>query len=48
LKADVAKQFFEGVVRQAAAHGLMSREHFTVDGTLIEAWASVQSFKRRN
>lgn len=47
LKADVAKQFFEGVVRQAAAHGLMSREHFTVDGTLIEAWASVKSFKRR-
>src|SRR6185436_20851544 len=32
LEADVAKQFFEGVVRQAAAHGLMSREHFTVDG----------------
>jgi transposase len=47
LQADVAKQFFEGVVRQAAAHGLMSREHFTVDGTLIEAWASVKSFKRR-
>lgn len=48
LQADVAKQFFEGVVRQAAAHGLMSREHFTVDGTLIEAWASVKSFKRRD
>ena len=47
LAADVAKQFFEGVVRQAAAHGLMSKEHFTVDGTLIEAWASVKSFKRR-
>lgn len=47
LQADVAKQFFEGVVRQAAGHGLMSREHFTVDGTLIEAWASVKSFKRR-
>jgi transposase len=48
LAADVAKEFFEGVVRQAAAHGLMSREHFTVDGTLIEAWASVKSFKRRD
>jgi transposase len=48
LKAEVAKQFFEGVVRQAAAHGLMSREHFTVDGTLIEAWASIKSFKRRD
>ena len=48
LEADVAKKFFEGVVRQAAAHGLMSREHFTVDGTLIESWASVKSFKRRD
>jgi transposase len=48
LAADVAKQFFEAVVRQAAGHGLMSREHFTVDGTLIEAWASVKSFKRRD
>lgn len=48
LAANVAKKFFEAVVRQAAAHGLMSREHFTVDGTLIEAWASVKSFKRRN
>jgi transposase len=47
LAANVAKKFFEAVVRQAAAHGLMSREHFTVDGTLIEAWASVKSFKRR-
>lgn len=47
LAAEVAKQFFEGVVRQASANGLMSREHFTVDGTLIEAWASVKSFKRR-
>jgi transposase len=47
LTHNVAKEFFEGVVRQAAAHGLMSREHFTVDGTLIEAWASVKSFKRR-
>ena len=46
LQADVAKQFFEGVVRQAAAHGLMSREHFTVDGTLIEAWASVNVAER--
>ena len=48
MEADVAKRFFEGVVRQAAGHGLMSKEHFTVDGTLIEAWASVKSFKRRD
>lgn len=40
LAADVARQFFEGVVRQAKDARLMSGEHFTVDGTLIEAWAS--------
>lgn len=47
LQADVARQFFEGVVRQAKAAGLMSAEHFTVDGTLIEAWASIKSFKKK-
>src|SRR4051812_34843063 len=47
LAADVARQFFEGVVRQAKAARLMSAEHFTVDGTLIEAWASVKSFKKK-
>ena len=47
LQADVARQFFEGVVRQAQAARLMSAEHFTVDGTLIEAWASVKSFKKK-
>jgi IS5 family transposase len=35
------------VVRQARHYGLMSREHFTVDGTLVEAWASVKSFKKK-
>src|SRR5689334_1333414 len=44
---DVAKQFFAQVVEQARKNGLMSSEHFTVDGTLIEAWASLKSFKRR-
>lgn len=47
LEADVARQFFEGVVRQAKEARLMSAEHFTVDGTLIEAWASVKSFKKK-
>lgn len=47
LKADVSRQFFEGVVRQAQAVRLMSADHFTVDGTLIEAWASVKSFKKK-
>lgn len=48
LKADVARLFFEGVVRQAKDARLISAEHFTVDGTLIEAWASVKSFKRKD
>jgi transposase len=37
---EVARQFFEEVVRQAKKASLISVEHFTVDGTLIEAWAS--------
>jgi transposase len=44
---DVAKLFFAQVVEQARKNGLMSSEHFTVDGTLIEAWASLKSFKQR-
>jgi transposase len=42
---DVSRRFFERVVEQARAAGLMSTEHFTVDGTLIEAWASQKSFR---
>jgi transposase len=48
LKADVARLFFEGVVRQAREARLMSTDHFTVDGTLIEAWASLKSFRRKD
>jgi transposase len=44
LNQDVARSFFRRVVERA--HGLMSDEHFTVDGTLIEAWASQKSFQR--
>jgi transposase len=47
LEADVARLFFEGVVRQAKEAHLISAEHFTVDGTLIEAWASLKSFRPR-
>lgn len=47
IKADVARLFFEGVVRQAKDARLISAEHFTVDGTLIEAWASMKSFKKK-
>lgn len=42
---EVAAQFFETVVAQARSAGLTSSEHFTVDGTLIEAWASMKSFQ---
>jgi transposase len=46
LEADVAKEFFRLVVREAKRLDLMSDEHFTVDGTLLEAWASLKSFKK--
>jgi transposase len=45
LEADVAKEFLVQVVAQAQAKGLTSDEHFTVDGTLLEAWASLKSFQ---
>jgi transposase len=48
IEHDVAKQFFAEVVGQARAAGLMSDDHFTVDGTLIEAWASHKSFRRKD
>ena len=48
LKHAVAQQFFDEVVRQADALGLLSDEHFTVDGTLIEAAASLKSFKPKD
>jgi transposase len=43
-----ARRFFDAVVRQARSEGLLSDEHFTVDGTLTEAWASMKSFKRKD
>jgi transposase len=45
LQGEVAGRFFEAVLGQARAAGLLSDEHFTVDGTLIEAWASHKSFR---
>jgi transposase len=45
LAADVAKTLFAEVLAQARSRDLLSSEHFTVDGTLIEAWASHKSFK---
>src|SRR2546421_6728310 len=48
LEAEVAEAFFAAVLAQARQRGLLSDEHFTVDGTLIEAWAGQKSFKRKD
>ena len=46
LASDIASAFFDAVLGQADEAGLLSDEHFTVDGTLLEAWASLKSFRR--
>src|SRR5215468_6782473 len=48
LKGEVAAAFLAAVLAQAGGRGLLSDEHFTVDGTLIEAWAGHKSFKRKD
>src|SRR5947208_16525230 len=48
LEGDIARAFFEDVVAQARGRHLLSAEHFTVDGTLLEAWAGQKSFKRKD
>ena len=48
LEADMARAFFEEVGELARAKGLLSDEPFTVDGTLIEAWAGQKSFQPRS
>ncbi len=48
LAHEVAQRFFDEVVVQADRLGLLSDEHFTVDGTLIEATASLKSFRRKD
>jgi transposase len=45
LEAEVATKFFEQVLSIARTHDLVSQEHFTVDGTLLEGWAGLKSFK---
>lgn len=47
LEGDVAQGFFEAVLRQAQEKDLLSDEHFTVDGTLLEAWASMKSYQKK-
>ena len=48
LAGDVATAFFEAVLTEARGHRLLSDEHFTVDGTLLEAWASHKSFQPKD
>jgi transposase len=48
LQGEVAEAFFQEVLKLARERELLSDEHFTVDGTLIEAWASLKSFKKKD
>lgn len=48
LTGDIAEAFFQEVLAEARVQGLLSTEHFTVDGTLLEAWASQKSFRPRD
>jgi transposase len=48
LDGDIAQAFFTAVLAQAEAAHLLSAEHFTVDGTLLEAWASQKSFRPKD
>lgn len=45
LEGNIAEAFFQGVLAQANTRHLLSHEHFTVDGTLLEAWASHKSVR---
>jgi transposase len=48
MEGEVAEEFFSLIVNQAKKKRLLSSEHFTVDGTLIEAWAGQKSFQRKD
>lgn len=48
LEGGIAEKFFDEVLKQAREADLLSDEHFSVDGTLIEAWASHKSFQKKN
>jgi len=47
IAGQASQQLLSAVLEQAREHDLLSEEHFTVDGTLIQAWASAQSFKEK-
>ncbi len=48
LAGDIAEGFFQAVLAEAERCQLLSKEHFTVDGTLVQAWAGQKSFTRRD
>ena len=48
IGTDVAAQFLYHIIEQAKEAKLLSQEHFSVDGTLIEAWASIKSFRPKS
>jgi len=48
LDADVAAKFLEAVLRHPKVKRFLSDDHFSVDGTLVEAWASLKSFRAKN
>jgi transposase len=48
LKGEIADRLFEKVIALANKKNLISDEHFTVDGTLVEAWASLKSFQKKD
>jgi IS5 family transposase len=48
LEGDIAEAFFDEVLAQANGMNLLSDDHFAVDGTLIEAWAGIKSFRRKD
>jgi transposase len=48
IETDVAAQFLAAILDQAKGKKLLSKDHFSVDGTLIQAWASIKSFKPRD
>ena len=48
LEGEIAQRFLQAVLDQATAKGLTSDEHFSIDGTLVEAWASQKSFKPKD
>jgi len=48
LEGDIAAQFLAAVLSQEKVKALLSSEHFSVDGTLLEAWASLKSFRAKD